>query len=77
MGPSIKFVSAIKDAIFQKKNGGQFFSGKKTIPGGGGAKGGMAKDHTSPFFLVNLSLIGILLLIPHYNLPFDIYDAAV
>ena len=25
VGPSVKFVSAIKDAIFNKKNGGKFF----------------------------------------------------
>ena len=25
VGPSVKFVSAIKDAIFKKKNGGNFF----------------------------------------------------
>ena len=46
MGPSVKFVSAIKDAIFNKKNGGQFFSPKK----GGGSEGEMAKDHTFPPF---------------------------
>ena len=55
MGPSVKFVSAIKDAFFNKKNGGQFFFGKKTKPGdgGGGSEGGLVKDHTFPeiFFL--------------------------
>ena len=49
MGPSVKFVSAIKDAFFNNKNGGQFFLGKKTKPGGGGgARGGFGK---SPDFL--------------------------
>ena len=35
MGPNVKFVSAITDAFSNKKNGGQFFSGKNTKPGGG------------------------------------------
>ena len=35
MGPNVKFVSAITDAFSNKKNGGQFFSAKKTKPGGG------------------------------------------
>ena len=34
MGPNVKFVSAITDAFSNKKNGGQFFSAKKTKPGG-------------------------------------------
>ena len=46
MGPSVKFVSAIKDAFFKKKMGVNFFPGKKTIPEGGGSEGGMVKDHT-------------------------------
>ena len=36
MGPNVKFVSAITDAFSNKKNGGQFFSAKKTKPGKGG-----------------------------------------
>ena len=48
MGPSVKFVSAIKDAFFNKKNGGQFFSRKKDQTEGGGAGGGLVKDHTFP-----------------------------
>ena len=36
VGPSVKFVSAIKDAIFNKKNGGNFFLLKKCQAGGGG-----------------------------------------
>ena len=35
VGPSVKFVSAIKDAIFNKQ-----------IWGGGGSEGGLAKDQT-------------------------------
>ena len=38
VGPSVKFVSAIKDAIFNKKMGVNFFLGKKT-KGGGGPRG--------------------------------------
>ena len=49
MGPSVKFVSAIVDAFSNKKNGGHFFSPKKTNPGG--SEGGLAKDQTfSGFF---------------------------
>ena len=51
MGPNVKFVSAITDAFSNKKNGGQFFSAKKTKPGGG-SEGGLVKDHTfAAFFL--------------------------
>ena len=46
MGPSVKFVSAIKDAFFNKKMGVNFFLGKKTKPGG--SEGGLVKDHTFP-----------------------------
>ena len=35
VGPSVKFVSAIKDAIFKKKNGGNFFFFKNGKRGGG------------------------------------------
>ena len=35
MGPNVKFISAITDAFSNNKNGGQFFSGKKTKLGGG------------------------------------------
>ena len=42
VGPSVKFVSAIIDAIF-KKNGGNFFFVKNTKPGGG-PEGGFV-DH--------------------------------
>ena len=57
VGPSVKFVSAIIDAIFKKK-GGKFFVRKK-MPnwGGRGSEGGLAKDHTfSGFFFVHPSL---------------------
>ena len=43
VGPSIKFVSAINDAIFNEKNGGNFFFVKNTKPGGG-SEGGLV-DH--------------------------------
>ena len=54
VGPSVKFVSAIKDAIFKKKMGVNFLFGKNAKPGGGGrgSGGGLAKDQTfSGFFL--------------------------
>ena len=59
VGPSVKFVSAIKDAIFNNKNGCKFFVRKnaKLGGGGGGAGGGLAKDHTfSGFSFVHPSL---------------------
>ena len=43
MGPSVKLISAIKDAFWTKKNGVNFFPGEKIIPGAGGG----VKDHTS------------------------------
>ena len=52
MGPSVKFVSAIKDAILQQqKNGVNIFPGKKPYRG---SEGEMVKDHTFPhnFFSV-------------------------
>ena len=42
VGPSIKFVSAINDAIFNEKNGGNFFFVKNTKPGEG-VRGGFGK----------------------------------
>ena len=49
--PSVKLVSAIKDAIFNKKMGVKFLFGKNAKQGGG-AEGGLAIDHTfSGFFL--------------------------
>ena len=57
VGPSVKFVSAMKDAIFNKKNGGKFVVRKNAKPGGG-SEGGLAKDQTfSGFFCVHPSLI--------------------
>ena len=54
----LKFVLAIVDEIFNKKNGGQFFSRKKDQTRGGGAEGGLVKDHTfAAFFFVHPSLI--------------------
>ena len=50
VGPSVKFVSAFNDAIFNKKNGVIFFW-KNAKPGEGGSEGGLAKDQTfSGFF---------------------------
>ena len=42
MGPNVKFVSHICDLIFERKNRGNFFIRKKTIPGGG-SEGGFGK----------------------------------
>ena len=48
MEPNVKFVSAIKDAFFNKKNGGKFFSREKDQTGGwGGSEGGFGKR---PYF---------------------------
>ena len=48
MGPNVKFVSPICDLICKRKNRGNFFIRKKTIPGVGGVwvgpGGGLAKD---------------------------------
>ena len=56
VGPSVKFVSAIKDAIFNKKNGGKFFFWKNAKLGGG-SEGSLAKDQTfSGFFSSHPSL---------------------
>ena len=55
MGPNVKFVSAITDAFSNKKNGVQFFSAKKTKPGGG-SEGGLVKDHTFAAFFLTPSL---------------------
>ena len=54
VGPSVKFVSAIKDAIFNKKNGGNFFF-EKMPNGGGGPRGVWQKTTLFPdFHLCNL-----------------------
>ena len=59
MGPSVKFVSAIKDAIFNKKMGVIFFL-KKCQTGGEGPRGSLAKDHTfSGFSFVHPSLTSL------------------
>ena len=42
VGPSVRFVSAIKDAIFNKKNGGKFFF-EKMPNWGGGVRGEFGK----------------------------------
>ena len=56
VGPSVKFVSAIKDAIFNKKMGVNFLFGKMPNQGGG-SEGGLAKDQTfSGFSFVHPSL---------------------
>ena len=43
VGPSVKFVSAIIDAIFNKKNQGKFFFRKKH-EAGGGVRGGFSRS---------------------------------
>ena len=48
VGPSVKFVSAIKDAIFNKKNGGKFFFEK--MPNWGGPRGVWQKTRLFPVF---------------------------
>ena len=56
MGPSVKFVSAIKDAIFNKKNGGKFFFVEK-MPNWGGVRGEFGKrPHFFRFFFRTLPL---------------------
>ena len=50
VGPSVKFVSAIKDAIFNKKNGGKFFFVEKMPNWGGGPRGVWQKTTFFPFF---------------------------
>ena len=54
MGPNVKFVSPICDLISKRKNRGNFFIHKKTIPGlgggWGGPRGGLAKDHKKYVF---------------------------
>ena len=66
MGPSVKFVSPNKGLISKKKIGGQFFSEKNPIPGGG-VRGGFGKK---PYFfpicfseVQNPSLIIIFIII--------------
>ena len=46
MGPSLKFVSAIKDAIFNQRKWGKF-STKRTakLVGGGVSEGNLASDY--------------------------------
>ena len=58
MGPSVKFVSAIKDVISKKKRGSIFF--RKKDHAGGGSEREMAKDHTFPAFFLTLPLLEIL-----------------
>ena len=58
MGPNVKFVSHICDLISERKNRGNFFIRKKTIPGVGGEGGprvGLAKDHKKYVFFLNPS----------------------
>ena len=57
MGPSVKFVLAIIDSI-SKKNRGNFFIRKKTIPGGG-VRGGVWQKtiRNTNFFFGTLPLV--------------------
>ena len=54
MGPSVKFVLPIIDAFPNKKNGGNFWCGKKGHNGGGGGSEGVA------FFGRNFSRLSFL-----------------
>ena len=54
MGPSVKFVLPIIDAFPDKKNGGNFWCGKKGHNGGGGGAGGVV------FFGSNFSRLSFL-----------------
>ena len=61
VGPSVKFVSAIIDAIFKKKLGVNFLFGKNAKPGEkGGVRGGFGKrpDFFRFFFFLPPSLTG-------------------
>ena len=55
MGPSVKFVSAIKDAIFNKKMGVNFFF-EKMPNWGGGPRGVWQKPRLFPVFFSHPSL---------------------
>ena len=50
MGPNVKFVSPICDLISERKNRGNFFIRKKTIPGGGVQGGVWQKTIKNTFF---------------------------
>ena len=50
VGPSVKFVSAIEDAIFKKKIGVNFLFGKNAKPGKGGPRGVWQKTTLFPDF---------------------------
>ena len=66
VGPSVKFVSAIKDAIFNKKMGVNFFFFEKNAKVGGGSEGSLAKDQTfSGFSFVHPSLRKIIVMFPN------------
>ena len=56
VGPSVKFVSAIKDAIFKKKKMGVIFLFGKMPNWGGGPRGVWQKTTFFPFFFVHPSL---------------------
>ena len=66
MEPNVKFVSAITYAFSNKKNGGQFFSAKKTKLGGG-SEGVLVKDHTFAAFFLTLPLTSILYVVSLYS----------
>ena len=61
VGPRVKFVSAIKDAIFNKKNGGKFFFFEKMPNWGGGGRGGFGKrpHFFRFFFLATFPYVGL------------------
>ena len=55
MGPNVKFVSPICDLISERKNRGNFHIYKKTIPGGGGPRGGCGEEGWSCLALTGLT----------------------
>ena len=53
MGPSVKFVSVIKDAFSNKKMGGHLLSLKKNKPEGGGRRGVWSKTTLFRIFSID------------------------
>ena len=77
MGPNVKFVSPICDLISERKNRGNFQIYKKTIPGGGGPRGGLAKDRKKYVFFWNPSLTSKGVNMFYNTLAFVIFKIAV
>ena len=51
MGPSVKFVLAIKDSISKKKMGVNFFFAKLDTKGGGGPRASCPRMQKIPIFI--------------------------